>query len=188
MRVLGKKAGAIVLIGDLFKCIIAVILTKLVFGPVYPEIKYLLCLYTGAGAVLGHNFPFYMGFKGGKGVAATGGLILSFHPYFIPTGLLLFFGNFFITHLVSLGSLLVYVGFMIQIVICGQLGVFAGATQATLNEMYVIVFLLSAMGFWQHRANIKRLLRGEERKTYITKKNKLDVEHPAEKKAEQDTK
>ena len=85
LRVLGKKAGAIVLIGDLFKCIIAVILTKLVFGPVYPEIKYLLCLYTGAGAVLGHNFPFYMGFKGGKGVAATGGLILSFHPYFIPT-------------------------------------------------------------------------------------------------------
>lgn len=188
LRVLGKKAGAIVLIGDLFKCIIAVVLTKLVFGPVYPEIKYLLCLYTGAGAVLGHNFPFYMGFKGGKGVAATGGLILSFHPYFIPTGLLLFFGNFFITHLVSLGSLLVYVGFMIQIVICGQLGVFSGATQATLNEMYVIVFLLSAMGFWQHRANIKRLLRGEERKTYITKKNKLDVEHHAEKNAEQDTK
>ena len=70
-----------------------------------------------------------------------------------------------------------YVGFMIQIVICGQLGVFPGATQATLNEMYVIVFLLSAMGFWQHRANIGRLLRGEERKTYITKKNKLDVEH-----------
>lgn len=174
LRVLGKKAGLIVLLGDLFKCIFAVVIVKLIFGTNYPDIKYLLCLYTGAGAVLGHNFPFYMGFKGGKGIAATGGLILAFHPYFVPMGLLLFFGTFFITHYVSLGSLLVYVGFVIEMIICGQLGVFPRATQSTLIEMYVIVSALAVLAFWQHRENIKRLLRGEERKTYITKKNKVD--------------
>ena len=177
LRVLGKKAGVIVLLGDLFKCIFAVVITKLVFGASHPEIKYLLCLYAGAGAILGHNYPFYMGFKGGKGIAATGGMILAFHPYFIPVGVLLFFGTFFITHYVSLGSLLVYVGFVTELVICGQLGVFPGATQATLLEMYAIAVALAVMAFWRHRENIKRLVHGEERKTYLTKKNKLDTEH-----------
>jgi len=181
LRVLGKKAGAIVLIGDLLKSILAVVIVKLLFGENYPEMKYLLCLYAGAGAILGHNFPFYMGFKGGKGIAATGGMILAFHPYFIPMGLLLFFGTFFITHYVSLGSLLVYVGFIIEMIICGQLGVFPDATQAILIEMYVIAFALAAMAFWRHRENIKRLLHGEERKTYITKKNKLEAGHSEEK-------
>lgn len=177
LRVLGKKAGAIVLLGDCLKCILAVCVTRLLFGESHPDKIYLLCIYAAAGAILGHNFPFYMGFKGGKGIAATAGLILSLHPYFIPMGVIVFFGIFFTTHYVSLGSLLVYVGFVTEMVICGQLGVFEGASQATLYEMYVISVLLAAMAFWKHRENIGRLLRGEERKTYLIKKNKLDVEH-----------
>ena len=81
LRVLGTKAGLIVLAGDCLKCIIAVCITRALFSTGHPENIYLLCLYTGAGAVIGHNFPFYMGFKGGKGIAATAGLILSLHPY-----------------------------------------------------------------------------------------------------------
>ncbi|MCM1090312.1 MAG: glycerol-3-phosphate 1-O-acyltransferase PlsY [Butyrivibrio sp.] len=177
LRVLGKKAGIIVLLGDCAKCILAVCVTRLIFGESHPDTIYLLCIYAAAGAILGHNFPFYMGFKGGKGIAATAGLILSLHPYFIPMGVIVFFGIFFITHYVSLGSLLVYVGFMIEIVVCGQLGVFAGASQATLYEMYAVSFCMAAMAFWKHRENIKHLVHGEERKTYLTKKNKLDVEH-----------
>lgn len=183
LRVLGKKAGAIVLLGDCLKCILAVCAARLIFGESHPDTVYLLCIYAAAGAILGHNFPFYMGFKGGKGIAATAGLILSLHPYFIPMGVLVFFGIFFTTHYVSLGSLLVYVGFVAEMVICGQLGVFEGASQATLYEMYVISVLLAAMAFWKHRENIGRLLRGEERKTYLTKKNKLDVEHREEESA-----
>lgn len=174
LRVLGTKAGIIVLLGDCAKCILAVCVARLLFGKTHPETIYLLCIYAAAGAILGHNFPFYMHFKGGKGIAATAGLILSLHPYFIPMGVLVFFGIFFTTHYVSLGSLLVYVGFMIEIVICGQMGVFTGAGQATLNEMYVVSFCLAVMAFWKHRENIRRLLHGQERKTYLTKKNKVD--------------
>ncbi len=172
LRVLGTKAGLIVFAGDCLKCVLAVCLCRLLFGESHGDMLYLLCLYTAAGAILGHNFPFYMGFKGGKGIAATAGLILAFHPYFIPVGAILFFGIFFTTHYVSLGSLLVYVGFMIEIVVCGQSGLF-GMSQAYLNEMYIVAFLLAVMAFWKHRENIVRLIKGEERKTYLTKKNKV---------------
>ncbi len=172
LRVLGTKAGLIVLAGDCLKCMAAVWIAKLLFCQSHPDTVYLLSLYAGAGAILGHNYPFYMGFKGGKGIAATAGLILSFHPYFIVTGVLLFFGIFFITHYVSLGSLLVYAGFIIQMVYCGQTGLFAGMTQAQLYEMYAVTAFLTVLAYWKHRQNIVRLLQGNERKTYLTKKNK----------------
>ena len=176
LRVLGTKAGLIVFAGDCLKCMAAVWLVRLIFGHEYQDIIYLLCLYTGAGAIWGHNYPFYMGFKGGKGIAATAGMVLSFHPYFIVTGVVLFFGVFFTTHLVSLGSLLVYAGLMVQLVISGQAGLFSGMTQAQLIEMYVVFGVLTVQAFWKHRQNIVRLIHGNERKTYLFKKNKLEVE------------
>lgn len=172
LRVLGTKAGLIVLAGDIFKCILAIVLCGVIFDGSHPDEIYLLKLYAAAGAILGHNFPFYLNFKGGKGIAATAGLILAFHPYFIIMGVIVFFGIFFTTHYVSLGSLLVYAGLMIQMVVAGQLGVF-GASQGILNEMYIITALLTVLAYYKHRENIKRLFKGEERKTYLTKKNKV---------------
>lgn len=171
LRVLGTKAGLIVLFGDIMKCILAVVVAGLLFEKSHPEMIYLLKMYAAAGAILGHNFPFYLKFKGGKGIAATAGLILSFHPYLIPVGVILFFGAFLTTHYVSLGSLLVYAGFLIEIIVMGQKGVF-GMSQALLNEMYVIAAFLTIMAYYKHRENIKRLLSGTERKTYLTHKNK----------------
>ena len=170
LRVFGTKAGLLVLLGDIMKCILAVVITAVIFDSSHPDMVYLLKMYTAAGAIIGHNFPFYLKFKGGKGIAATAGLILSFHPYLIPMGVILFFGAFFITHYVSLGSLLVYAGFMIELVILGQMGIF-GMTQALLIEMYVIAGFLTVMAYWKHRENIKRLLSGSERKTYLTQKS-----------------
>ncbi len=176
LRVLGTKAGLIVLAGDCLKCMAAIWVVKLLFGASHPEIVYLLKLYAAAGAILGHNYPFYLGFKGGKGIAATAGLILAFHPYFIVMGVAVFFGIFFTTHYVSLGSLLVYVGLMIEMVVCGQMGLFAGMSQIQLYEMYGITAFLAIMAYWKHRENIVRLLHGNERKTYLTKKNKVNAE------------
>ena len=179
LRVFGTKAGLLVLFGDIMKCILAVVITAVIFDKSHPDMVYLLKMYTAAGAIIGHNFPFYLKFKGGKGIAATAGLILSFHPYLIPMGIILFFGAFFITHYVSLGSLLVYAGFLIELVILGQMGTF-GMTQALLIEMYVIAGLLTVMAYWKHRENIKRLVKGTERKTYLTHKSE-GAEENAEK-------
>lgn len=172
LRVLGTKAGLIVFAGDVLKCVCAIVACSLLFGKNHPDMLYLLKLYAAAGAILGHNFPFYLGFKGGKGIAATAGLILAFHPTFLPVGVLVFFGIFFTTHYVSLGSLLVYAAFMIQITISGQMGLFQGMSRQHLFEMYGVAAFLTIMAYYKHRENIKRLLKGEERKTYLTKKNK----------------
>ena len=165
----GKIAGILCAIFDIAKASFAVFLTSKI---IFPDFK-LAFIISSVSVILGHMFPFYMGFKGGKGIAATAGLILSFHPYFIITGVILFFGAFFITHYVSLGSLLVYAGFMIQMVICGQTGFFEGMSQAHLIEMYAITAFLAIMAYVKHWANIKRLLSGTERKTYLSKKNKV---------------
>lgn len=180
LRVFGTKAGLLVLLGDIMKCILAIVITGVIFGDSHPDMVYLLKMYTAAGAIIGHNFPFYLKFKGGKGIAATAGLILSFHPYLIPMGIILFFGAFFLTHYVSLGSLLVYAGFLIELVVLGQMGIF-GMTQALLIEMYVIAGFLTAMAYWKHRENIKRLLGGTERKTYLTHRS-AGAEETTEKK------
>ncbi len=173
LRTLGTKAGLIVLLGDIMKCILAIVLTNQLFQNSHPDEIYLLKIYAAAGAILGHNFPFYLHFKGGKGIAATAGMILSFHPWLIPMGVILFFGTFFTTHYVSLGSLLVYAGFMIELVVLGQMGIF-GMPQEALIEMYVIAGFLTVMAYYKHKDNIKRLLGGTERKTYLTHKNKVD--------------
>ena len=170
LRVLGTKAGILVLFGDMLKCILAVVAAVLIFGSTHQDMIYLLKIYASAGAILGHNFPFYLHFKGGKGIAATAGMIVAFHPLFVPVCGALFFGVFFVTHYVSLGSLVLYAGFFIEMVVLGQMGIF-GMSQPHLIELYIITALLTIMAYYKHRENIKRLLSGTERKTYLSHKN-----------------
>lgn len=169
LRTLGTKAGAVTLLGDAFKCVFAVLFVRLLFGKQYSDILPLLSFYTAAGVILGHNFPFYLNFRGGKGIAATGGLILSLNWIMTILGIITFAVTVFLTHYVSLGSLLVYIGFVAELVILGQNGAF-GMAQNYLNEMYLIGVALMLLAFWMHRENIRRLIRGEERKTYLFKK------------------
>ncbi len=173
LRVLGTKAGFIVLFGDMIKCIIAIVLTTVIFGKSHSDMIWLLKIYTAAGCVLGHDFPFYMNFKGGKGIACTAGYLIAFHWSFIPVGLAAFLTPFLTTHFVSLGSLCLYASFLILLIIEGQVG-FYGMAQPLLIEMYVIAFLMLSLAYYQHRANIVRLIKGEERKTYLFKKTKAE--------------
>ena len=172
LRVLGTKAGLVVFAGDVLKCVFAVIICTVLFGRSHPDMIYLFKMYGAAGAILGHNFPFYLNFRGGKGIAATAGLILAFHPTFLLVGVIVFFSIFLTTHYVSLGSLLVYAAFMIQIIVSGEMGLFAGMGRAHLTELYLIAAFLTIMAYYKHRENIKRLLKGEERKTYLFRKQK----------------
>lgn len=173
LRVLGKKAGIIVFFGDALKAVFAMVLVHILFGAQYEGMEALLRIYAGAGVVLGHNFPFYIGFKGGKGIAATGGISLGMAWQCMIAVALSFFSIFFATHFVSLGSLCMYVVFVVCLVIMGQTGYF-GMAQPLLNEMYIIALLLMIMAFVRHRGNLERLIHGNERKTYLTKKNKED--------------
>lgn len=166
MRILGKKAGLIVFLGDVLKSLLALLLVGFLFGKTHPEAVYLLKTWTFAGVVLGHDYPFYMGFRGGKGVAVMAGYVFGFHWSFILPGILMFFIPYLITGYVSLGSLILYLGLFIQLVIEGTRGVF-DISGPMLTELIVIQGLLTAMAWYRHRANIGRLLSGTERKTQI---------------------
>lgn len=168
IRVLGWKAGAIVLIGDLAKCVAAMVVVWLLFHRTYPDAVQLLELYAGLGAVLGHDFPFYLKFRGGKGIACSIGLICTFDWRMIPICAILFFSSVLPTGYMSLGSLGILAGFFVQTIIFGQAGILWTAAQY-LPELYVVSGIITAIGFIRHRANIARLIHGEENK-FIHKK------------------
>lgn len=166
LRTLGWKAGTITFIGDCLKCVLAVLLVRFIFAD-SSRIE-LLAIYAGLGAVLGHNFPFYLNFKGGKGIASTVGLILAVNPVMFLIVAIVFIAIVWFTQYVSLGSIVIMVLFVIQVVIYGQMDGFS-LTGGELYEFYAIAIVLAALAIWRHRANMKRLATGTENKTDLRK-------------------
>lgn len=75
---LWKKAGVLTLLGDCLKCVVAIVIVRMVYGNSMNTILPLLTLYAALGCILGHNFPISMEFRGGKGIAASVGMIIAF--------------------------------------------------------------------------------------------------------------
>lgn len=170
LRTMGIKAGLVTLLGDCFKCVFAVVTVYLIYGKTYADIFPLLAMYAGMGAVLGHNYPFYLNFKGGKGIAATAGLILSTtNVWMVLICLFAFLGIVAVTRYVSLGSLAVVIIYLIEVVVYSQTGGF-GVKPPYLYEMYGIAAFLMLSAFYKHKANIVRLMNGTENKISIGKK------------------
>lgn len=169
MRTLGKKAGIVTYLLDAFKAVIADVLIHFFVVPHTTIPEMLLFLYCGLGIVLGHNFPFYLGFKGGKGIAASSGVVISlmlFPKYcfmFTVFGILFFGVVAKVSHYVSLASLIGMAMFFVEFIIWGIIG-WLPLHGMSLVEGNIIVFVLVALAFIRHRGNIVRLINGTERK------------------------
>ncbi len=169
LRTFGRKAGALTLLGDLLKCVIAVLLARLIFGRTESDILPLLSVYAAAGCILGHNFPAYLNFRGGKGVAASVGFVLAFDWRIFVIGAVVFFALFFLTHYVSLCSLSAYVTALAVMLVFGEMGAYGMDRPRTL-EMYGVMAALTVLAFYKHRENIVRLVHGNENRIYLGKK------------------
>lgn len=188
LRVMGARYGFLVLGGDALKTILAMLIVYFTFGNMYPKMRILLTVYAALGCIISHDFPFYMHFKGGKGIACTAGFCIClaiFNPLFFFLTFVVFLIPFLTTHYVSLGSIMVYVAVMAEFVIFGQNGWLRyDYKQDVLIECYIIIFFLMCLAIFQHRKNIGRLVKGEESKTYLSKKKREEYKAMMAKKAD----
>lgn len=176
LRTMGKKAGALTLLGDCLKCILAVTLVRALYRETfadYPGMVNLLAMYAAFGCILGHNFPFYLKFRGGKGVAASVGMILAIDWRAFLICAVIFFAVFFLTHYVSLCSICAYITALILVVIFGQMGHY-GLQGPQQLEMDLVMLVMTVLAVFRHRANISRLLSGTENRLYLRRIGKKE--------------
>lgn len=158
-RVLGIKAGIIVFILDAFKGWISVQLVH--FCPVCepgtnPYVTYGILL--GVMAVVGHIFPLYAHFRGGKGVATLFGVVVAIHPLAALCALGVFVVILLISRYVSLSSILAGISFPIIII---------GVFKTDLISLVIFSIVISLLLLVTHQSNIERILRREESKANI---------------------
>lgn len=145
-RTLGKKAGLIVTIADILKGTLATLLPLIILG----DSGGLHPLLVGMVSVVGHMYPIFAGFKGGKAVATSGGVLLGYNPLLFITTLLCFFIFLKLTKMVSLSSMLVAI-------YCITYSIVYSIFIKTDYPLIIVVSLLAAFVFYRHRANISRI-------------------------------
>ena len=168
LRTMGAKGGALTFAGDLLKAFIPTLLIRFVFCPNMgygPEMTYLMTMVIGLGVVIGHNFPFYLHFKGGKGIAVSAAVIVASSSnsitgwIMIGIGLTLFILVVAVTRYVSLGSLIVVWYFPVYVILQ-----YRGIGNPMFVGLLILAFIFTLLAYVKHAGNIKRLLNHTERK------------------------
>jgi glycerol-3-phosphate acyltransferase PlsY len=144
-RTLGIKAGTIVIIADILKGTLATLLPVWLGSDLHP-------LIAGMAAAIGHIFPIFAGFRGGKAVATSGGVLLAYEPALFLLLVVAFFISLYISKYVSLSSIIVAIIAVIYTFFKGDV------------PLIVIVLILAAFVIFRHRANLKRILNKTEPK------------------------
>lgn len=148
---MGKKLGFAVMFFDIFKGALAVIVAKLIFA----ETAAISGLLAGASAVIGHMFPFYMRFKGGKGLAAYGGMVLAYDPL-----------TFLILFGIGIACMLIF-NYCVALTISGS-ALFPVAVAIVsrgtpdMIPLTIIAAVITAIFIFRHRDNVARAFRKEE--------------------------
>ena len=156
-RVLGKRAGITVLILDILKAWIAV--TVLSSFAVNKSVEFQLAL--GLVAVLGHIFPVYIGFRGGKGIASLLGVIIALHPWAALISIAFFLLTLIISRFVSLSSILAACAFPLVIYYYFE---------ETNRSLLIFSIMVAILVIFTHKKNIERLFKKEESKVNLLKK------------------
>ncbi len=170
-RVLGRPWGILAFLLDVSKGLVPVLLFGIAVrqwmtsGPASPVNVHLLWAAVATTTVVGHLFPVFLGFKGGKGVATSLGALLGIYPYFTVPGLLAF-GLWVVltltTRYVSVGSIGAAGAFPIIFAVLAAVRRKQWGTVAELWPFYVMAVAMACLVIYRHRGNIQRLMRGSE--------------------------
>ncbi len=163
LRTVGKKAAIITLICDILKGVVAVLIAVLLGNLVEGTDKALLAQIAGLCAVIGHTFPVFFKFKGGKGVATALGVLFVVNWQIALICLVFALLLMVITKMVSVGSLAAALLFPV-------LTIFIHDYYITEGSYLVFGILMAALVIYNHRSNIKRLATGTENKISLKKK------------------
>ncbi len=162
-RVLGKKAGIPVLLIDVLKGFAAVCLAYLSHYTPNSNQLINLQLVLGIASLVGHIFPIFASFRGGKGIATLLGIILAIHPYAALVSMAIFIVVLLTSSYVSLSSMIAAVCFPVIVI---------GVFQTSAPSLIIFSILIAIMVLITHQKNIERLLRKEESKARLIKKKK----------------
>jgi len=165
-RILGKKAGVGVMVGDMMKGFIAVKLSMLSSYGIRTEPFVNLQIFLGLAAVLGHIFPIWADFRGGKGIATLFGMILSIQPIVAMSLVLVFMFMLLVTRYVSLSSITASIAFPLLI-----LFIFNAHAQELSYRLFAIATAFLVV--LTHHKNIGRLLNGNENKVPLFRKRRM---------------
>ncbi|MTI21889.1 glycerol-3-phosphate 1-O-acyltransferase [Fulvivirga sp. RKSG066] len=168
-RVLGKKAGTIVMLADITKGMLAASIAVILMNLGYIEESYLVTakLILGIVAVTGHIFSAFINFKGGKGVATLLGMMVAVHYEVALVCIAVFLITLIISKYVSLASIIGTLTFP-------SLLVFVPRFKSSEPLLIIFGFFLFIVIVWTHHKNIRRIVEGEENKTYLLKSSKKD--------------
>jgi len=157
LRILGKWPAVAVTAGDFLKGVAAIALGRLLAESIGGEVPYYIDHITAIAATLGHCFPVFHNFKGGKGILVSAGIILMTHPAALAAQLAIFLVLVLITRIVSVGSIAVAAAYPVLVLVIDLVN---GAPHPAAD--LVSALLRAALVIWMHRGNIKRLMNGTE--------------------------
>jgi glycerol-3-phosphate acyltransferase PlsY len=158
LRVLGKKWGYIVFAADIFKGWLSVTLAYALANRFAPDHVVLAGVLAAVFVVLGHNFPVWLGFKGGKGIATSAGILIALFPILVfLCALVVWLGFFYTTRYVSVASILAAISLSVSTTVLALFG--------KCDWLLVgVALLMTGLAIWRHKSNIERLIAGTEKK------------------------
>lgn len=158
LRVLGHKWGYLVFALDSLKGLLAVVIAYWIAARWFPgEVSQTLAgIVAGVASILGHTFPIWLGFKGGKGVATSAGVLLGLMPLAVVSVFIVWLILVKSTRYVSVASMGAAVALPIFVIVYLRFGLING------TDLVIFSFLIAAVVLWRHRSNIQRLLHGKE--------------------------
>ncbi len=170
MRTFGRKAGLLIFVLDILKAVVAVVVARLIFR----EDSVVAGLYAAIGAIIGHSYPLFFGFKGGKGIAVTVG---SIYMIDVRIGILVsiaFLISLKLSKMVSLSSMVLTGLVPILLFVFYRNGsAFNYMGRSSFAEIVALGIVIAAITIFRHKANIERIMSGTEAKVGQKKVNSL---------------